>query len=273
MEEHHGKFKLIFSDLERFYHETDEIEETGCKVSEGGIYGWEEMENIDPYWVGLTKEEIKRSKYMYKEGLDNLKKIEVDLNIGGKKREYKWDETDGDDMNYDRFLENLPCLQKRITRRGSGQGKIINIHVSVGENCGIGYKQMLKRSYTVMRIIDYLENMGYRVGVTVYEDVADLGYYKDQPVKQLHVEVQIKKPEDPLIKGLILTCISPWMLRYHMFKLWTAKFKCRPSLGHSITTDHKDTNTDIYFQTGSCLTDESCENKIKELAKKFSFDE
>ena len=41
MEEHDGKFKLIFSDLERFYHETDEVEETGCRVSEGGIYGWE----------------------------------------------------------------------------------------------------------------------------------------------------------------------------------------------------------------------------------------
>lgn len=273
MEEHDGNFKLTFSSLERFYHETNEIEETGCKTSDGTNWGWDEMEKVNPHWVGLDKDEIEKSKYMYKEGLDQLKALEIDLNLGGKKRSYKWDETDGDDMNYDRFLENLPCLQKRIIKKGSGRGKIINIHVSVGENCNVKYEDMLKRSYTVMRVIDYLENMGYRVGVTVYEDVGYLGYYKGQEVEKLHVEIQIKKPEDPLIKGLILTCISPWMLRYHMFKLWTAKFKCNYGLGHALETRYKDTNTDIYFQTGSCLDEESCNRRIKELAEKFSFDE
>ena len=273
MEAQDGNFKLIFSSLERFYHETNEIEETGCKTSDGTNYGWDEMKKVNPNWVGLSKDEIEKSKYIYKEGLDQLKALEIDLNLGGKKRSYKWDETDGDDMNYDRFLENLPCLQKRINKKGSGHGKIINLHISIGENCGVKYKDMLNRSYTVMRVIDYLENMGYRVGVTVYEDVGDLGYYKGQRVKKLHVEIQIKKPEDPLIKGLILTCISPWMLRYHMFKLWTAKFKCNYGLGHALETRYKDTNTDIYFQTGSCLDKESCDRRIKELAEKFSFDE
>lgn len=273
MEENNGNFKLIFSDLERFYKESNEVEETGLFDSTGIYYGWNEMNHINPDWVGISKEEAEKCKYMYKEGLDQLKSIEADLNLGGKKRSYKWDETDGDDMNYDRYLDNLPYLQKRINRKGDGKGKIVNIHVSVGENWSVSYKDMLKRSYTVMRVVDYLENMGYRVGVIVYNDVANLGYYKDQKIKNLHVEIQIKKPEDPLVKGLILTCISPWMLRYHMFKLWTAKFKCGYGLGTSIKTNYKDTNTDIYFQTGSCLSDKACEHKIKDLAKLFGFEE
>lgn len=273
MEVQDGNFKLCFSDLERFYKETNEIEETGCKVSDGTNYGWDEMKKIDPSWVGLTREKIEKCKYMYKEGLDQLKALEVDLNLGGKKRAYKWDENDGDDMNYDRYLDNLPCLHKRINNKGNNKGKIVNIHVSVGENCFVSYQEMLNRSYTVMRVVDYLENNGYRVGVTVYEDVGDLGYYKDQKIRRLHVEVQIKKPEDPLIKGLILTCISPWMLRYHLFKLWTAKFKCNYGLGHAICTNYKDTLSDIYFQTGSCLKEKDCETKIRELSKLFSFEE
>ena len=57
-------FKLIFSSLERFYHETNEIEETGCKTSNGTIYGWDEMKEVNSSWVGLSKDEIEKSKYM-----------------------------------------------------------------------------------------------------------------------------------------------------------------------------------------------------------------
>lgn len=278
MEVKDGSYKLIFSSLDRFYKECDEVEGTGNKIGSStydrNYESWDEQNDRDhPSWVGLSKEEILKNKYLYKKGLDQLKVIEKDINLGGTKRSYKWDETDGDDMSYDRYLDDLPCLKKRIRTLGSGRGKMINIHVSVGENRGVTYREMLNRSYTVMRLIDYLESQGYRVGVYVYTDVRSLGYYKGEKVRQLHVEIQVKKPEEPLIKGLILTCISPWMLRYHMFKLWTAKFKCSYGLGYSVNADYKDTDTDIYFRTGSCLDEESSENKLKILSKTFNFSE
>ena len=278
MEKENGNYKLIFSSLDRFYKECDEIETTGnCRDIPNFSTGFEDWKDIeerdDEDWIGLSREEILKSKYIYKEGLDQLKEIERDLNLGGTKRSYKWDEIDGDDMNYDRYIDELPYLKKRIKTIGKGKGKIINIHVSVGENCNVSYKDMLMRSYTVMRVIDYLENLGFRVGVTVYSDVRNLGYYKEERVNSLHVEVQIKKPEEPLIKGLILTCISPWMLRHHFFKLWTAKFKCVYGLGQAYSVKYTDTETDIYFQTGSCLDEKTCNNKIEKLAKQFSFDE
>ena len=273
IDEKEGNYKVIFDSLERFYSECDIVEDTGYKS--GYAYcPWDECnDRNEPSWVGLSKEEILKSKYSYKKGLDELKSLEEDFDLGGTKRCYKWDETDGDDMNYERFIDELPAMKKRIRKQGDSQGKIINLHVSVGENCNIRFDEMLNRSYTVMRLVDYLENLNFRVGIYVYSDVSDLGKYKGNSIKHLHTEIQIKKPEEPLIKSLILTCISPWMLRYHLFKFWTAKFKCHDNLGHSISTYYPNTKTDIYFPTRSCLNDKDSKQFLKDLLKEFNYEE
>lgn len=268
-----GVYKIVFDNLDKFYKECDIVEETG-NYADPKYPSWiVEDTNDDPSFKGLLIDTIKKSKYMYKEGLNELEKLKIDLNLGGTKRSYKWDEVDGDDMNYDRYLDNLPCLRKRIRKVGLGQGKIINIHVSVAENCNIEYKDMLIRSYTVMKVIDYLEAQGYRIGLSIYSDVANLGSYNNSTIKMLHTEVQIKKPEEPLIKGLVLTCISPWMFRYHFFKLWVAKFKCEWGLGQTYYAKYVDSKTDIYFRSGTCLGEEDAKRRIKELKELFSFEE
>lgn len=263
-----GNFTISFPNIEQFYKECDIVEPTGDQRE------WEINEKGDnPGWIGLSRKEIIASKYCYKEGLDKLKELDKDFNLGGTKRTYKWDENDGDDMNYDRFLDNLPCLSKRTMRKGDGKGKIITIYVSIGENCYVSYRDMLKRSYTVMRLIDYLENMNYRTEVIVYSDVRNLGSYKGEEVKFLHTEIMIKRAEDTLVKGLVLNCISPWMLRYHLFKFWNAKFKTNYGYGHSSSLDYEDTNSKIYFRSGQCLDDQSCEARLKSLAQQFGFEE
>ena len=273
VEEKEGHYKVIFDNLEKFYNECDIVEDTGYKS--GRAYcSWDECNNRDePDWVGLSRENILRCKYSYKEGLDQLKALEEDFNLGGTKRCYKWDETDGDDMNYERFIDEMPAMKKRLRKEGNGQGRIINLHISVGENCNIRFEEMLNRSYTVMRLVDYLENLNFRVGIYVYSDVSDLGKYKDKRLNQLHVEIQIKKPEEPLIKSLILTCISPWMLRYHLFKFWTAKFKCGYCLGSAARIEYTNTKQDIYFTTGSCLTEDDSNKYLKDLLKQFNYEE
>lgn len=263
-----GNFTISFSNLDQFYKECDIIEPTGVKRE------WEiNDKSNNPSWIGLSREKIIASKYCYKEGLDKLAKLEMDFSLGGIKRTYKWDENDGDDMNYDRFLDNLPCLSKRIQNKGNKQGKIVTIYVSIGENCGVEYKDMLNRSYTVMQLVDYLESMNYRTEIIVYDDVADLGTYGDENINRLHTEVVLKRAEDPLIKGLILNCISPWMLRYHMFKFWNAKFRTRLGYGHTIRPDYEETSNKIYFKSGECLTKEASVQKLKKLAEKFGFAE
>ena len=91
MEKENGNYKLIFSSLDRFYKECDEIETTGnCRDAPNFSTGFEDWKDIeerdDEDWIGLSREEILKSKYIYKEGLDQLKEIERDLNLGGTKR-------------------------------------------------------------------------------------------------------------------------------------------------------------------------------------------
>lgn len=263
-----GRFTISFPNIKQFYKECDIVESTGDN------FEWRKCNMQDnAVWIGLSRDEIIKSKFCYKKGLDKLKTIEQDFNLGSSKRIYKWDENDGDDMNYDRFLDNLPCLNKRTIRKGNGRGKIITIYVSVGENCYTNYADMLNRSYTVMRLVDYLENLNYRTEIIVYADVRSLGKYKGETIEELHTEIILKRAEEPLIKGLILNCISPWMLRHHMFKFWCAKFKVSPGYGTSYAASYKNTDNKIYFGTGKCLTKDKCEEYLEELAEQFEFNE
>lgn len=256
---------ININSLDEFYRECDNIE--------GGNPA--EINNIensdDSCFRGLSIAEIHDSKYSYTKGLDNLKKIEKDINLGGRKHKYKYDDSDGDDMNFDRYIESLPYLKKRIPTHGIGTGKFVKLHISICENCWCSAQALMVRAYTAMRIIDMLESQGYRVQISAYADNEDPGTLNGQKVKYLGVEVVIKKFEDPLIKGQILTAISPWFFRYWMFKFWNAKFKMNCGYGHSVRPMKKETTSDIYIQTGEALTKKDAEETIKRI--KALFDE
>lgn len=179
----------------------------------------------------------------------------------------------GDDMNFDRYIEGLPCLKKRIPTHGIGTGKFVKLHISICKNCWCSAQALMVRAYTAMRIIDMLESQGYRVQISAYADNEDPGYFNEEPIGFLGVEVIIKKFEDPLIKGQILTAISPWFFRYWMFKFWNAKFKMNWGYGHSVRPMKKETTSDIYIQTGEALTDEDAESTIERISKLFNKEE
>lgn len=250
------KYSVSFSSLDEFYKESDTIEPTG------ELYRWEEVQNNNESFVGLSKELINKSKYSYSKGLELLKELDLDINLGGSRKKYKWDDQDGDELSTERLNDGLPFLSKRLKTNGDSTGKFVNLYINVGENACIDYKSMLNKSYTAIQIIDYLENSGYKVGVIAFCDVSSLGYYKNEKVELLHTEIILKKPEDPLIKPLLLTCISPWMLRFHMFKFWTAKFSCSWGLGHSEKLTYKDDKNNLYINTGDCLNKKSAEERI-----------
>lgn len=251
-----------------FYQEAERLEDTGNERT------WvENCKRDDPEWVGLSLEEIKQSKYSYKKGLDELKSIEEELELGGSRKKYKFDEFEGDDMNYDRFLEQLPSLTKRIRNHGSGQGKFINLHVCICENAWCSAKSLMIRAYTVMRIVDYLEDMGFRIGVSIYTDTRDVGTFKGDNIDLLHVEVQVKRPEESLLKPLLLTAVSAWMFRHWMFKFRAAKFYVDPGMGTSATCYYENTKEDLYIGRGECLCEEDAQRKIKMISKMFSDDD
>lgn len=79
-------------------------------------------------------------------------------------------------------------------------------------SCIVSAKDMLYKSYTALKLADYLESQGYRVQISTFAEVESLGYYKEEHIEYLLVEVVFKRFEDPLILPTMLTCVSPWFL-------------------------------------------------------------
>ena len=227
--------------------------------------------NSDPFFTGLTLEEINLSKYSYKKGLDKLKEIDLNINLGGSKRKFKYDEFDGDNMNYDRLLEGFPSLYKRIRTFGIGSGRMINIYVVISENCGTDSKNMLIKAMTAIKIIDMLESMGYRTAIYACDYTMDKGgIYKEEEGVNYILKVCLKKHEDSLNKGLILTGISPWFFRHHIFMHQCGRYHTSMNLGSSIKCLEPQTKENIIINHGECLTEISATEKIKEIENLFS---
>lgn len=261
------RLETKFDSLEKFYTECEIQEDTGDSEK------YKEVSRVDdPRWVGLKKSEILNSKFFYNKGLDKLESLTDELLAGGSKTEFKYDENDGDDMNYDRFIEGLPSLKKRVRTGGNKNGKFVHLHVGVCECCAVDAEDMLYKSYTAVKIADYLEQQGYRVQISTFAEVENLGYFKSDRIDYLLVEVTIKKFEDPLLLPTMLACVSPWFFRYHMFRFWTAKFRCGWGLGHVPRQTRQSNRDDIYISSGDCLNEERAKEKIEEIQKLFDDD-
>lgn len=256
--------KKTFENLDDFYEASSIVTETGNKWKH---FSAANEENVD--FLGLNLAEIKKSKYAYNKGLDSLEKIQTDDWLTGN-HVYKYDELDGDDINYDRLLDGFPALIKRVKNKNKGFNRIVNIYVNIAESCDVSYKDMLYKTYTTIRIIDMLENNGYRVGVYVCAVSGYTGKYKGENVSTLSIDICIKKPEEPIIKPLLLTCISPWFFRYHVFCYYNSILDTNMGLGYARRLAKKSTTEDIYIDNGECLTPNLAKAKIKEIEELFN---
>lgn len=223
---------------------------------------------------GMDIANIKKNQYGYKEGLDRLEKLNLNLSLGGSKRDYKWDELDGDDMNYDRLMEGFPAMKKRIKTHGVGSGRLINLYVVISENCNIDSEEMLNKAYTAMQIVDLLENLGYRVAVYSCDSTLDSnGTYKGESNVRYEVYVCLKRHEDSLNRGLILNGISPWFFRYYMFAHQKGRYKNGWGMGRSVPLNIKQTKENIVINHGECLNKDSANIKIKKIRELFKVDQ
>ena len=223
---------------------------------------------------GMDIANIKKNQYGYTKGLKDLAKLELNLSLGGSKRDYKWDELDGDDMNYDRLMEGFPAMKKRIKTHGIGSGRLINVYVVISENCNIGAEEMLNKAYTAIQIVDLLEGLGYRVAVYSCDSTNDSsGTYKGETGVRYEVHVCLKRHEDSLNKGLILNGISPWFFRYYFFAHQKGRYKNGWGMGSAVPLDLKQTKENIVINHGQCLSKDSAERKIKQIRELFGVDQ
>lgn len=259
--------KLEIPSIHQFYHESDTVEDTGCTAS------WETVNRrVDERWVGLSLEEIKMNKYAYTKGLDTLKKLDIPIELGGSRKAYRYDEFDGDEMNMERLYEGQASMLQRIKKIGKGNGRFVEIHVNISENWNVSATQMMCKAYTAIQLVDLLEDSGYRIKVVSREDSRNPGRYKDKVIDTMSTQVTVKDFQDPLNTPLLLTAISPWMLRYHMFKFWHAKFKMSWGLGSAanVTEEEKEQNKSlIVIESGQCLDEHSAQNFIQTVQTRF----
>ena len=251
-----------------FYRESVTFDE-----KEGNRYQFDEFfTDDDPNFRGLSFEEAEKSKYTYKKGLDELKELDLDTTLGGSKAQYRWNEFDGDDLDYDRMLSGSPCMHQRIKKAGIGTGKIIELHINIAEPWFIGADKMLLKAFTAVRIADFLETNGYRVAIYVFVNIHNIGYYKKTCCDLYRVNVCIKRAEEPLLKGMLLTCISPWFFRIHYFRHIAAKINCNSGLGSPRKLGLNDTKERITLDTEECLTEASVKEKLKKIEKLFEIE-
>lgn len=256
---------IEFPDLEDLYREALTLE------PDGNEYMFNQQKTKDDvYFRGLSLEDIDKYKYGYTPGVEKLEELDSYFVLGSSRFKYKWNEEDGDEMSMERAYEGLPYLKQRKRSVGNGTGKFITIHVNTGELAFVSYEQMLKKAYTAASMVNKLETMGYRTQVLLHTLTRNVGFYRGEAVKTLEVKCPIKKFDDPLNIALILYCISPWFHRYWMFLIRASKLKCSSGMGASTTHRKKDSMTDIYIDTGECLTDGGVEEKMSSLSKMMS---
>ncbi len=230
----------------------------------------EHLESDESDFRGMSINDIEKYKYGYIPGIANIKKLDLSLNVGGSKRNYKYDEFDGDDLNYDRLLDGFPPMRKRVKTHGVGSGRIVNVHVVISENCCTSADEMLKKAYTAMSLADMLESSGYRVAIYACDCTKDCeGTFKNEKDVEYQVSVCLKKPEETLNKGLVLNGISPWFFRYYIFAHQKGHYINSWGMGRAIAMKLEQTKENIVINRGECLSDDSCKKKIEEIKKLF----
>jgi hypothetical protein len=216
------------------------------------------------------EEEINRRKLSFKEHVVEIEKDSRKMVQAAGKRVYKWDELDGDDMNMERLYEHSPAMRKRIFDKGQKHGRIMSIFVGIAENGFVSAEQLSEKTKTVIKIVKYLESLGTRCEVILYDKSYNSGKMGKEPIASCLTEITIKRASDPLNIGLLSTTISPWMFRYWCFLFYDAKFNSQGSYGSAARLKKQDLKFRkgqkyILIDKGDCLNKKTSEEFIKQV--------
>ena len=216
-------------------------------------------------FYGASYSQIQERMYSWVEGVSMLKNL-ASVELTTTKQWVKtWNEDDGDDMDMERYYNDMPFLQKRVKSLGvkSRGNRIQKIIVNLTENANIGASEMLWKTYTAVKLCDEFESQGIRCEVVAVEACAGV----DDDNRSLLAEIPIKSADEPINTSLLCTVLSPWFFRHWIFQLETTQVKnVDSSLGsaRSLTTnDIPDLENCIVINKGMALSKTSANNFLK----------
>ena len=129
-----------------------------------------------------------------------------------RKRKPRFDETDGDELDYDRLRTGQPFW--RTSRRQNTRGPAtITVVVDVCANCSVKAKDILWRGAAAVALTKRLEEAGYRV--ELWAAAYSLENYHSTSG---FVAVCLKRPSEPLDESTLINAVSGWGFRSLWFQ-------------------------------------------------------
>lgn len=261
-----------FHSLNEFYLACHKCASTGDRRRHKEFLEQREEEDF----IGLSRKKILSSKFAYKEGLEELKKISDinSLNAGGTAYKKKWDEFDGEDMSMERLYEGDPSLiQKKRIGGGKKTGKFITLKIVISVNCGVSTEQMLWKTYTAAKIADMIEKKGMRLKIIVISNSENVGIFDNKRVSLCNISVTLKDFSQPFNLPLLITCVSPWFFRHWVFIYRLGQIKCNPGLGYAAEVIPSGDKSELLINIHDALSKKDSDLLIKKVEKQIFEDE
>jgi hypothetical protein len=262
------KLKYTFTSIYEFYRMAMNVSPTGNKNKHDKM---SEQHIHRTSWLGYKDPKDKDiNKFSWKEKIADIEKESMQLVQGYKKRIYKYDELDGDDINMERLYEHLPAMKKRVYVKGDKFGNFISFYFNAGVDCGVKSDAIMNKTYTASKLINFFESLNKRVEVILYFKAMWPGKYKGENVREFTIEIVAKEFSSPLNIGLLNTVLAPWFFRYWMLMFMDTRMDV--SYGHGYPGDwsksdlerHKG-NRVILMNGYDCLTEQKSEDFIKQV--------
>lgn len=251
------------------FDSVDDFYQNSILTEDGNRVKWQEFDTFQDgaEWVGANSGEIISRKYGWEEGSERAKNL-VDLSFPPRTDKFQkvWTDDDGDDGDYERFLNELPCLYKRKKKFASSSIKsgIMKVRVAIGERYNVRAEHMLMKCAAASRIVDELETMGVRCEVWAETNQRNAVEYR----YRLKSKTCIKRAEEPLNLSLVSNCLSSWFFRNSFFKVASANVKSSSGMGASEKIEKED-DDEIIINYGECLTEHSANEFIIKLGERI----
>lgn len=174
----------------------------------------------DSEFSGIESLEKARTMRFWPEGREWMAKLSLNdvplPSVSSISRVRRWS-NDGDDVCIDRMragFDDFFITRKRMGRLASG-GHIVRISVDFCASCMIQAKDLIWSGVAACKIIDILEDAGYRVEFDAIHCTTNLSYntHGYNAVDFVHV----KTAENPLSLDAIMMTAHPAFLRYFGF--------------------------------------------------------
>jgi hypothetical protein len=220
------------------------------------------VRNNEISFFGATHSKILERKFNWPEGVEMLKNLSDMERVITKQWSKTWSLDDGDEMDMERYFNDMAFLHKRIKVLGARarSNAIQKIMINVCENAYVDAEKMLWKTYAVVKLADQLESQGVRCEIVLFESSREI----DKHNRNLLIEIPLKQLNEPINISLLCTVLSPWFLRYWLFQFEHMYIdNVDDGLGYSRKLDPELTENCIVIDSGTALSKEAANNFLK----------